>query len=96
MHGTAHLSMELISYVVPSLLVERLDFRLILIYPLCLSLYKNNAQSTVDFLRLTDSNRRFFSAILKILIEDRRDAHAKQFNNNKNIVDLVVGDIVMA
>ena len=59
-------------------------------------LTQNNAQSAVDFLRLTDSNRRFSSAILKILIEDRRDAHAERVNNNKNIVTLVVGDIVMA
>ena len=59
-------------------------------------LTQNNAQSAVDFLRLTDSNRRFSSAILKILIEDRRDAHSERVNNNKNIVNLVVGDIVMA
>ena len=58
-------------------------------------LTQNNAQSAVDFLRLTDSNRRFSSAILNILIEDRRDGHAERVNNNKNIVDLVVGDIVM-
>ena len=61
-----------------------------------LQLIQNNAQSTVDFLRLTDSNRRFSSAILKILVEDRRDAHTEQVNNNKNTVNLVVGDIVMA
>ena len=59
-------------------------------------LTQNNAQSAVDFLRLTDSNRRFSSAILNILIEDRRDAHAERVNNNKNIVDLVVDDIVIA
>ena len=58
-------------------------------------LTQNNVQSYVDFLLLTNSNRRFSSAILKILIEDRRDAHAERVNNNKNTVDLVVGDIVM-
>ena len=57
---------------------------------------QNNAQSAVDFLWLTDSNCRFSSTILKILIEDRRDAHAERVNNNKNIVNLVVGDIAMA
>ena len=59
-------------------------------------LTQNNAQSAIYFLRLTDSNRRFSFAILKILIEDRHDTHAERFNNNKNIVDLVVGDIVIA
>ena len=59
-------------------------------------LTQNNAQSVVDFLRLTDSNRQFSSALLKILIEDRRDAHTARVNNNKNIFDLVVDDIVMA
>ena len=59
-------------------------------------LTQNNSQSAVDFLRLTDSNRRFSSAIFNILIEDCRDVHAEWANSNKNIVDLVVGDIVMA
>ena len=56
----------------------------------------NNAQSAVDFLRLTDSNRRLSTSFLKILIENRCEAHAERVNNNKNIVELVVGDIVMA
>ena len=47
-------------------------------------------------MRLTDSNRRFSSSILKILIEDRQNMHAERVNNNKNIVELIVGDIVMA
>ena len=55
----------------------------------------NNAQSAVVFLRLTNSNRRLFSSILKILIEDRGEANAERVNNNKNIVELVVGGIVM-
>ena len=59
-------------------------------------LTQKNVQSAVDFIRLTDSNCRFSSAILKILIDDRRDAYAERVNNNNNIVDLVVGDIVMA
>ena len=33
---------------------------------------------------------------MKILIEDRRKTHAEQVNNNRNIVELVVGDIVIA
>ena len=61
-----------------------------------LQLKHNTAQSAVDQLRLTDSNHRFSSSILNILIEDRREAHSERVNNNKNIVELVVGDIVMA
>ena len=38
----------------------------------------NNNQSTIDYLRLTDSNRRCFSSILKLLIEDRRTTHAEE------------------
>ena len=56
----------------------------------------NNAQSAVDFLRLTDSNCRFSFFILKVWIEDRRVAHAERVNSNKNIVELVVDDIVIA
>ena len=33
---------------------------------------------------------------MKILIEDRRKTHAEQVNNNRNIVELVVGNIFMA
>ena len=47
-------------------------------------------------LRITDFNRRISSSILKTLIEDRREAHDERVNNNKNIVNLVLGDIVMA
>ena len=35
-------------------------------------------------------------SILKLLIEYRRTVHAECVNNNKNVVELVVGDIVMA
>ena len=52
-------------------------------------------QSIVDCLRLTDSNRRFSSSVLKILIEDRREAHAERVNNDKNVIELVDVDIVM-
>ena len=58
-------------------------------------LTQNNAQFAFDFLRHTDSNRRFSSSILKILIEDRREAHTERVNNNRNIVELAVGYIVM-
>ena len=59
-------------------------------------LTQNNSQLTIDYLRFTDSNRRLSSFIWKILIEDRRTIHAERVNNNKNIVVLIVGDIVMA
>ena len=59
-------------------------------------LTQNNARSAVDFLRLTGSNRRFSSSILKIFIEDCREDHAERVNYNKNISQLVVGDIVIA
>ena len=32
---------------------------------------------------------------MKILIEDRRAAHVERVKSNKNIAELVVGDIVM-
>ena len=47
-------------------------------------------------MRLADSNRRLSSSILKILIEDRRTIHAQRVNNIKKIVELIVGDMVMA
>ena len=55
----------------------------------------NNAQSAVVFLRLTNSNHRFSSSSLEILIEDRCEDHAERVNNNNNIVELVVGNIVL-
>ena len=33
---------------------------------------------------------------MKILILDRREFHAEQVNNNRNIVEIIVGDIIMA
>ena len=47
-------------------------------------------------MRLTDSNRHFASTVLKILVEDRRTAHAERVNNNNNIVMMHPGDICMA
>ena len=58
-------------------------------------LTQNNDKSTIDYLILTDSNRRLSSSILKLLIEDCPTSHSKRVNNNKNVVELVVGDIVM-
>ena len=59
-------------------------------------LTQKNAQLAIDFLRLTNSNCRFSSFTLKIWIEHCREAHAKRINNNRNIVELVVDDIIMA
>ena len=59
-------------------------------------LVHNSGQSALDYLKLTDSSRHFSSSILKILIEDRRTAHAERINNNRNIIVLEPGDIVMA
>ena len=46
-------------------------------------LIQNNAQATLDFLNFTNSRRHFASTVLKILIEDRRTAHAERINNTK-------------
>ena len=56
----------------------------------------NSGQAALDFLKLTDSSCHFSSSILKILIEDRRTAHAERINNNRNVVVLEPGGIVMA
>ena len=55
-----------------------------------------SGQAALDYLKLTDSSCHFSSSILKILIEDRRTAHAERINNNQNVVVLESGDIVMA
>ena len=57
---------------------------------------RNNGQSVLYYLKFTDSPRHFSSAILKILIEDRRTAHAERINNTRNLIVLQPGDIVMA
>ena len=56
----------------------------------------NSGQAAMDFFQLTESSRHFSSSILKILIEDRRTSHAERINNNRNIVVLEPGDIVIA
>ena len=56
----------------------------------------NNGQVVLEYLKLTDSSCHFPSFILKLLIEDRRTTHAKRINNNRNLVVLAPGDIVMA
>ena len=55
----------------------------------------NRANSVVEYLRLTDKDRIFSTEILKILIEDRRTAHRDRINNNRNVVTLLLGDVVM-
>ena len=59
------------------------------------SLVTNNADSFISYLRLTDTNRHIVTAILKIPIEDQRDTHAKRINNNRNMVSMRPGDLVM-
>ena len=63
--------------------------------PALLQLTKNNAQAVINYLHLTESNRHFSSALLKILIEDLRRDNTERINNNRNIVLLVSGDIFM-
>ena len=50
----------------------------------------------MEFLNFTNSHHHFASSILKILIEDRRTAHAERINNTKKLFLLKAGDIVMA
>ena len=59
-------------------------------------LVQNNAKTALDYLKFTDSSRNLSSSILKILLEDRRIAHAKRINNSRNLVVLHAGEIVMA
>ena len=56
----------------------------------------SNAESVVSYLRLTDSNRYFASTILKILVEDRSTVHVERINNNRKIVTILHGDLVVA
>ena len=56
----------------------------------------NSDQAALDYLKLTGSSRHFSFSILKILIEDRRTAHTERINNNRNVLVLEPGDIVMA
>ena len=61
-----------------------------------LKLAHNSGQAALDYLKLSESSRHFSSSILKILIEDRRTAHVERIINNRNVVVLEPGDIVMA
>ena len=65
-------------------LIFPLDINLIVVP----KLIQNNAQATLEYLNFTNSHRHFASSILKILIEDRRIAHAERINNSKNLVHL--------
>ena len=56
----------------------------------------NNAELVVSYLRHIDSNHHFASAILKILVEDRRTAHTERINYSRNIVTMYPGDIIIA
>ena len=46
-------------------------------------LTRNDTQSTVDCLFLTDFNRHFSSSVFKISIEDHRESHDGGINNNR-------------
>ena len=56
----------------------------------------NNSYSVVSYLRLTYSNHHFTSAIMKILVEDRKATHAERIKNSRNIVTMHPGDIFIA
>ena len=56
---------------------------------------QNNAQTTLGYLKLTDSSRHFPSYILKKNIEDRRIIHAERINDMLNLVILKSSDTVM-
>ena len=59
-------------------------------------LMHNEGQAALDYLKLTESSRHFSTSIMKIFIEDRRTVHAEHIYNNRNLVILNTGDIVMA
>ena len=58
-------------------------------------LVQNNANSVLEYFKLTDSSRSFSSSILKMLIEYRRIIHYECINNSINLVVLYAEDIVM-
>ena len=55
----------------------------------------NIAESVISYLPLTDFNCFFISEFLKILMEDRKTSHAKRINNNRNVVTIHPGYLVM-
>ena len=59
-------------------------------------LTQNNGQTALDYLKITDSSRHFSSSLLNMLIEDHRIARIECINNNRNLIGLAAGDIVMA
>ena len=54
------------------------------------------ANSVIEYLRLTDKDKVFATEVLKMLVEDRRTTHRERINNKRNVVTLQKGDIVMA
>ena len=56
----------------------------------------NQANSVVEYLRLTDKDRIFSTEILKILIENKRTTNRDRINNQRNVVTLLRGDVIMA
>ena len=55
----------------------------------------NQANSVLEYLRLTDKDKIFATEILKILVEDRRTAHRDRINNNWNIVTVTSSWLVV-
>ena len=55
----------------------------------------NNTESVISYLHLAEPNHFFASETLKILVEDRKTAHAERIKNNRNIVTMHHGDLVM-
>ena len=77
------------------LLVGNFVFLSTLISMLYLKWPGTTVTHALDYLKFTDSSRHFSSVILKILIENRRTAHAERIINTWNLIDLKPGDIVM-
>ena len=60
-----------------------------------LKLTQNNNQAALDYLKLIDSSSHSFTSIFKILIENCCTTHTERINNNRSILILKRGDIVM-
>ena len=54
-----------------------------------------NPESVISYLHLAEPNHFFASKTLKILVEDRKTAHAERIKNNRNIVTMHHGDLVI-
>ena len=59
-------------------------------------LTQNNAQDSLEYLKLTKSSRHFSKSILKHFIENCRTAHTERIKDLRHLVVLEPGDIVMA